>query len=98
MYAGSKRASPTITRSREEAARLAAECLAKARAPGARFVDVVEECSDEPGAVRRGGSLGRFQPGAMVAAFEEALFRLRVGEISDVVETPFGFHVILRTH
>ena len=42
----------------------------------------------------RGGSLGKFGRGAMVPAFEKAVFALGVGEISEIVETPFGFHII----
>jgi parvulin-like peptidyl-prolyl isomerase len=55
------------------------------------------EYSDEPNAGARGGSLGRFGHGQMVPAFEASAFALRVGELSSVVETPFGFHIIQRT-
>ena len=45
----------------------------------------------------RGGSLGRFQRGMMVPAFEKAAFELAPGQVSDLIETQFGFHVIQRT-
>ena len=53
--------------------------------------------SDEPGADKRGGDLGKFPKGAMVPEFQAGLEKIKVGEVSDLVETPFGFHVILRT-
>lgn len=46
---------------------------------------------------KRGGDLGPFAPGCMQAAFEEASFALNVGEMSDVVDTDSGLHLILRT-
>ena len=64
---------------------------------GTKFEDVVKEYSDEPGAGARGGDLGKFKKGMMVPDFQAAVEKLKVGEISDVVKTPFGFHVILRT-
>ena len=65
-------------------------------AGGASFTDQAIEHSDCPSS-SKGGDLGPFGPGAMVPEFDTAAFELEVGEISDVVETDFGFHLINRT-
>ncbi|HEX2669592.1 MAG TPA: peptidylprolyl isomerase [Polyangiaceae bacterium] len=95
-YKGALRASPGIGRSKAEA-RTRAEEAQKRAAAGEDFVELVKQYSDEPGAGERGGDLGKFDRQSMVPAFANAAFALKVGEISTVVETQFGFHVIKRT-
>jgi parvulin-like peptidyl-prolyl isomerase len=97
MYKGSRRAADSITRSKDEAKKRAEQCLAKAKAPGAKFDEVVTECTDEPYGAKRGGELGTFAPGMMDPAFSKGVLDTKVGQLSSVVESPFGFHVILRT-
>ena len=95
-YKNALRAPPGIGRSKEEARARAAEAEKRAKA-GEDFVALVKQYSDEPGAAERGGDLGKFDRTSMVPAFANAAFALKVGEVSSVVETQFGFHVILRT-
>jgi hypothetical protein len=96
MHDDSERKPGNIKRTRADAKARAEEALAKIRA-GADFDAMVEEYSDEPGAKERHGDLERFGRRTMVKAFEDAAFKLKVGEVSDIVETPFGFHIIKRT-
>jgi peptidyl-prolyl cis-trans isomerase NIMA-interacting 1 len=96
QYKGSMRASPEIKRSKDEAKKLAAEVMAKAK-KGADFAALAKQYSDEPGAKDRAGNLGKFAKGNMVKPFADAAFALKPGQISDIVETDFGFHVIKRT-
>ncbi|WP_061628155.1 peptidylprolyl isomerase [Sorangium sp. So ce296] len=96
MHDGSKSRPEGVRRTRDEARARAQEALLKIRG-GAAFEDVVAEYSDEPGAKERGGDLGVFERGVMVKGFADVAFALKVGEVSEVVETPFGFHIIKRT-
>lgn len=96
QWMGAERAPKSVLRSREQARVIAEEVLRRARNKEA-FDRLATDFSDEPGAGGRGGGLGRFGRGQMAPAFEEAVFKLEVGQISDIVETPFGFHVIQRT-
>jgi protein-export membrane protein SecD len=68
----------------------------KIKATKDNFVELAKANSTEPGAAQSGGDLGWFGKGMMVAAFEEKSFAMKVGEISDVVETQFGFHLIYK--
>jgi peptidyl-prolyl cis-trans isomerase NIMA-interacting 1 len=95
MYQGSKSAARSIKRSKEEARIRAGEAL-DAIKRGQDFDKVVSAYTDEPGGAARRGALGRFSRDKMVKAFADAAFALQVGEISAVVESPFGFHVIRR--
>lgn len=62
----------------------------------ANFASMAANNSQDPGSARNGGSLGVFPKGAMVPAFEKALLALKPGEISGVVASQYGFHIIRR--
>ena len=69
------------------------EVLKKVKA-GEDFTKLAAETSDDPGTKSKGGELGFFSKGSMVPAFEQVAFSLKPGEVSELVETEFGFHVI----
>ena len=71
----------------------AQEILGRAR-KGEDFAALAEEYSQDTGTARNGGDLGFFGRGRMVRPFEEAAFGIEVGQVSDLVETTFGFHII----
>ena len=95
-YKGARGAAPSVTRSKEHAKRRAEAVLTKAKA-GADFAALAKQYSDDPGSGPRGGDLGSFPKRAMVPPFADAAFALKPGELSGIVETDFGFHVIKRT-
>lgn len=93
MYKGSMRS--TATRTKAEA--LDSITAMKAEiANGANFAELARTNSDCPSG-EEGGDLGKFPRGAMVAEFDEAAFALQPGQVSEIVETPFGYHLIQRT-
>jgi parvulin-like peptidyl-prolyl isomerase len=94
-YRGAKGAPKKVSRTKAEAQKRAEEALAKAKA-GENFIELVKTYSDDEGTVERLGSVGRFKRDDMVKPFADAAFALKVNEISGVVESPFGFHVIKR--
>ncbi len=75
----------------------AAELLAQVRKAPDTFADTARKNSQDTGSAAKGGDLDFFAPGAMVKPFEDAAFKLKKGEISDVVESDFGYHIIRLT-
>ncbi|MEM7605923.1 MAG: peptidylprolyl isomerase [Myxococcota bacterium] len=94
-YAGARNAPDDVERTREAARELATTLRASATAEGADFAALARERSEDSSA-ERGGDLGAVGRGRLMPAYEAAAFALQPGAISDVVETPFGFHVIQR--
>lgn len=82
-----------FTESQKNDAKKQIESILKKAKSGDDFAELAKEYSEGPSSVN-GGSLGEFSRGQMVAPFEEAAFALNPGEISEVVETQFGFHII----
>lgn len=68
--------------------------IAEKIAHGADFADMAKQFSKDPGTKDDGGSLGYFSKGQMVPQFEEAAFKLEEGDVSDPVQTQFGWHLI----
>jgi len=94
-HEGARGAAAEQKRTKDEARALAERLRDQLRNNPGTWNETADTYSDEP-SKRPGGDLGLFGRGEMVPAFERTAFALDVGEISDVVNTPFGFHVITR--
>lgn len=92
QYKGAERADAGVLRTREKA-RALAEQIKRQLTGGGDFALLARTKSDGPSRLSA-GSLGVIKRGVMVPAFDTAAFALTQGQISDVVETPFGFHII----
>jgi peptidyl-prolyl cis-trans isomerase D len=79
---------------REKAKAKATALLADVRKDPARFAELAKKNSDDPGSAAQGGDLDFVGRGAMVKPFEDALFALKPRQISELVETDFGYHII----
>ncbi len=77
----------------DQVRRSASEIVSRARG-GESFASLAEVNSDDKGSAKRGGELGVIRPGTMVKPFEDAVFEMVEGEISEPVRTQYGFHVI----
>lgn len=93
-YKGARSCPINVVRSREQAADLANSYRDQIQ-KGASFEVFANKYSDDPSKAR-GGFLGAISKGTMVEKFEKAVFSLDVGQISEVVETEYGFHIIMR--
>lgn len=79
---------------RQAAKAKAEQILQLVKQSPAKFSELAKQYSQDPGSAANGGDLGFFGRGMMVKAFDEAVFKLKPGEISGVVQSDFGFHII----
>lgn len=82
---------------KEKAKLKAQELLKQVRETPAKFADIARKNSQDPGSAPKGGDLDFFGRGAMVKPFEDAVFAMQKGDISDVIESDFGYHIITLT-
>ena len=76
------------------AAKAKADGILKQLKTGANFADLAKKYSDDPGSKAQGGELGFIQHGATVPAFDQTAFSLQPGQLSSVIRTQFGFHIL----
>lgn len=86
---------PKLSEYAKEFARKKIEDIRKEIIQGSDFSVKAIQYSEDPGSYRDGGSLGTIERGELVPEFEAVAYKLKEGEISEVVETPFGYHLII---
>jgi len=91
-YKGSRRAAGSIVRTKEQAKSKAMDLLKRAKVED--FVSLAKANTDEESGKKTGGDLGWFSRKTMVKEFSDTAFKMASGDVSEVVETPFGFHII----
>lgn len=94
QYVGASQASADVTRTKEQA--LEEIKRIKTEIADDNFTDLAKQYSEEPGAGESGGDLGWFDKGVMVEKFENSAFSMAKGEVSEPVETAFGYHLIYK--
>ena len=80
-----------------EAKKKAEQVLAEVKKSPAKFAELAKKYSQDPGSAEKGGDLGTFARGSMVKPFEEAVFSMKPGDISGLVQSDFGYHIIKLT-
>jgi peptidyl-prolyl cis-trans isomerase D len=80
-----------------QAKKKAEEILAEVKKNPGKFAELAKKNSQDPGSAEKGGDLGMFGRGAMVKAFEDAAYSMKPGQVSDLVQSEFGFHIIKLT-
>lgn len=85
---------PNPTMNAAEVKKKLLELRQKVLDKSATFEDLARQNSQEPGSAAKGGDLGWLEPGDAGPEFDQALASLKPGEISDVIESPFGFHIL----
>jgi len=88
--------SPTPA-AKEEARSKAEQILEEVRKNPEQFAELARKYSQDPGSAQNGGDLGMFGRGVMVKSFDDAVFSMMLGAISDLVESEFGYHIIKLT-
>jgi len=87
--------SPQASDADKQAAKAKAEqVLQQVRQSPGKFAELARQYSQDPGSAANGGDLGLFGRGMMVKSFDDAAFQLKPGEISGLVQSDFGFHII----
>lgn len=88
---------PTATAEEKDQLKAKAQALLERIKKGENFAEVAQKESEDLGSKEKGGDLGFFNQGMMVAEFAKAAFALNIDEVSEIVESPFGFHIIKLT-
>jgi peptidyl-prolyl cis-trans isomerase SurA len=94
-YTGAVRAKPGLNRTKEQA-RAKIEKISDQLIEGGSFEEIAKASSDDVATSAQGGMIGELRSGLTVPTFESAAFALEPGEISPIIETVFGYHVIQR--